>query len=252
MSVSIPSPARSIELSYESDMKYLNPEHMRDADSGEDVQESAFLLEARLAELRQHRAEVPDRNSAAVADLLIEEARLLIRLENLPEAWASARAAFDLHLAKENWQSAVEASEVMFAADQPESLAALGQGVWLAVTFPIDPALTVAMLDHIVEETPDDSDGAAVAAVAAHYIADLRAQGKERDELMFFTNNLIATVARRHSQVESQEAFNYWMEKLELNDPAKFLVRLRNVVDVLVQTDWWFDRDALRERLPVN
>ena len=233
-------------------MKYLNPEHMRDADSGEDVQESAFLLEARLAELRQHRAEIPDRSSAGVADLLLDEARLLIRLERMPEAWTSARAALDVYLAKENWQRAVEACEVMFAADQPESLAALGQGVWLAVTFPIDPALTVAMLDHIVEETPDDSDGAAVAAVAAHYIADLRAQGKERDELMFFTNNLIATVARRHSQVESQEAFNYWMEKLELNDPAKFLVRLRNVVDVLVQTDWWFDRDALRERLPVN
>lgn len=233
-------------------MKYLNTEHMRDADSGEDTQESAFLLEARLTELRQHRAEVQDRQSDAAAVLLLEEGRLLIRLEKMPEAWAAAREAFDIHLAHENWQGAVEACEVMFAADQPESLAALGQGVWLAVTFPIDPALTVAMLDHIVEETPDDSDGAAVAAVTAHYIADLRAQGKERDELMFFTNNLIATVARRHSKVESQEAFNYWMEKLELDDPAKFLVRLRNVVDVLVQTEWWFDRDALRERLPVN
>lgn len=233
-------------------MKYLNPEHMRDADSGEDVQESAFLLEARLKELRQHRQEIQDPKSEAYAGLLLEEGRLLIRLEKMPEAWAAARAAFDLYLAHENWQGAVEACEVLFGADQPESLAALGQGVWLAVTFPIDPALTVAMLDHIVEETPDDSDGAAVAAVAAHYVADLRAQGKERDELLFFTNNLIATVARRHSKVESQEAFNYWMEKLELNDPAKFLVRLRNVVDVLVQTEWWFDREALRERLPVN
>ena len=34
-------------------MKYLNEEHMRDADSGEDTQESAYLLESRLAELRQ-------------------------------------------------------------------------------------------------------------------------------------------------------------------------------------------------------
>jgi hypothetical protein len=233
-------------------MKYLNPDHMRDADSGEDVEESAYLLEARLKELRQHRQEVQDPHSDAYAGLLIEEGRLLVRLENMPEAWAAAREAFDIFLENENWQGAVEACDVMFAADQPDSLAALGQGVWLAVTFPIDPELTVAMLDHIIEETPDDSDGAAVAAVTAHYIVELRAQGRQRDDLLFFTNNLLATVARRHSQVESQEAFNYWMEKLELNDPGKFLVRLRNVVDVLTQEEWWFDREAVRSRLPVN
>lgn len=233
-------------------MKYLNPEHQRDADSAEDVEESSFLLEARLAEVRQHRNEVPDKQSVAYANLLLDEGRLLVRLEKMPEAWAVAREAFDLFLAREDWQGAVEACDVLFATDQPDSLAALGQGVWLAVTFPIDPELSVAMLDHIVEETPDDSDGAAVAAVAAHYIAELRAEGRKRDDLMMFTNNLLATVARRHSQVESQEAFSYWMGKLELNDPAKFLVRLRNVIDVLVQTEWWFDRDALRDRLPVN
>jgi len=233
-------------------MKYLKEDHMRDADSGEDVTESAYLLEARLAELRQHRAEVQDRNSAAYADLMLEEGRLLIRLEKMDEAWSAARAAFDIYLGQENWQGAVEASEVLYAADRPESLAALGQGIWLAVTFPIDAELTVAMLEHVVEETPDDSDGAAVAAVTAHYVADLRTEGKRRDDLVFYTNNLLGTVARRHSQVQSQESYDYWVKKLELHDPQLFLPRLRNVVDVLVQDEWWFDRDALRERLPVN
>jgi hypothetical protein len=69
---------------------------------------------------------------------------------------------------------------------------------------------------------------------------------------MFFANQILGQVARRHGGVDSQEAFDYWMEKLELKQPEKFLVRLRNVVDVLVQDDWWFDREALRERLPVN
>jgi hypothetical protein len=233
-------------------MKYLNPEHQRDADSGEDVEESSFLLEARLAGVRQHRNEIQDPQSPAYAHLLLDEARILVRLEKMTDAWQVARAAFDLFLNKEDWQGAVEVCEVLFATDQPDSLAALGQGVWLGVTFPIDPELSVAMLDHIVEETPDDSDGAAVAAVVAHYIADLRSQGRQRDDLLLFTNNLLATVARRHSQIESQDAFNFWMEKMELKEPAKFLVRLRNVIDVLVQTEWWFDRDALRDRLPVN
>ena len=40
------------------------------------------------------------------------------------------------------------------------------------------------------------------------------------------------------------------MERLELNDPDKFLVRLRNVVDVLVQDQWWIDREAIQAELP--
>lgn len=233
-------------------MKYLKQQHMRDADSGEDIEESAFLLEARLAELRQHRAEIQDADSEAVAELLLAEGRLLVRLEKMDEAWVTAREAFDLYLAKENWQGAAEACDVLYISDQPGSLAALGQGIWLAVTFPVDPELTVALLEHVVEETPDESDGAAVAAIVAHYVVDLRAEGRMRDDLSFFTNNLLATVARRHSNVQGQEAFDFWMKKLEFDDPAKFLVRLRNVLDVLVQEEWWFDRDALRARLPVN
>ena len=54
-------------------MKYLNPDNLRDADSGEDIEESAFLLEARLRELRQHRQEIQDPKTDAYAGLLIEE-----------------------------------------------------------------------------------------------------------------------------------------------------------------------------------
>lgn len=233
-------------------MKYLKQEHLRDIDSGEDLEESTFQIEARLAEVRRHLAEVQDKDSPACAALMLEEARLLIRLEKMTEAWDVARAAFDIFLAAENWLGAVEACDAMFACEQPDSLAALGQGIWLAVTFPVDPELTVAMLEHVVDETPDDSDGAAVAAVTAHYVAELRAEGRQRDDLMFFTSNLLGTVARRHSNVQNQQAFDFWINKLELNDPARFLVRLRNVLDVLVQENWWFDRDALRARLPVN
>ena len=52
--------------------------------------------------------------------------------------------------------------------------------------------------------------------------------------------------------MEGQEAFDLWMDRLELKEPEKFLIRLRNVVDVLVQDDWWFNREALQAELPVN
>ena len=38
----------------------------------------------------------------------------------------------------------------------------------------------------------------------------------------------------------------------DLGQPDRFLVRLRNIVDVLVQDDWWIDREAIHARLPDN
>jgi hypothetical protein len=102
----------------------------------------------------------------------------------------------------------------------------------------------------VIDETPDDADGAAVAATTALFIADVRARDRQRDDLMFFATQMLGMVARRHSGVDTPEQLEHWMERLELKEPEKFLVRLRNVVDVLVQDDWWFDRRALQDRLP--
>ena len=141
---------------------------------------------------------------------------------------------------------------MLFLADQPLSLPALGQGIWLAVTYPVDPELSVALLHRVVEETPPDADGAAVAAITAYYLVDLRAQEPQREHLLLYANQVLATVARRHSGVDGQEAFNRWIQDMELADPAQFLPRLRNVVDVLVQDDWWIDRAELQAKLPAD
>ena len=234
-------------------MKYLKTDIARmDMDSGEDTQESLVLLENQVAGSRERLAALaPDAGPEARAIILTEIAGALIRLEKQKEAWAAAREAFDLGVATEAWEAAIQALEAMFLCEQPESLAALGQALWLAVTFPVDPELTVAMLQHVIDETPPDADGAAVAATVAHYVADMRMPpGKERENLLFYTNQMLATVARRHGDVQDQTAFDHWFKRLELDDPAKFLVRLRNVVDVLVQDHWWIDRDALHAKLP--
>jgi hypothetical protein len=147
---------------------------------------------------------------------------------------------------------AVDACDVLFQAEQRDSLAALGQGIWLAVTCPIDPELSIELLGHVIDETPDDADGAAVAATTALFLADVRATGRHRDDLMFFATQLLGTVAQRHSGVRNPEELDRWMDRLELKEPEKFLVRLRNVVDVLVQDDWWFDRDTFQHRLPLG
>jgi len=225
-----------------------------DADDADDQKEPTHLLEMQVEDLRRQLIELPaGYEPTQRADLLLALGRVLLRLEKMADAWDAAREAFDLYKEVENWEGAVQCCDVLFAADQPQSLAALGQGIWLAVTFPVDPELTVAMLQHVIDETPPESQGAAVAATAAHYVVDLRApEGKERENLLFYTNQMLATVARRQANVHDQAAFDRWFKKLELDDPARFLPRLRNVVDVLVQEDWWFDREALTAKLPVQ
>ncbi len=223
-----------------------------DAESAEDAVRSTVLLEQKIEAILDRVRELPADAAEERASLQVDAAALLLDLERGKESWDLARSALEPLLARQQWEQAAQACLVMFQADQPESMAALGHAIWLSVTFPVDPELTVAVMQQVVDETPDDSDGAAVAAVVAHYVADLRTEGKQRDDLLFFTNNLIGTVARRHSDVSTQEKFDAWFERLELNDPEKFLVRLRNIVDVMVQDDWWLDRDALQAQLPTN
>jgi hypothetical protein len=240
-------------------MKYIPLKYIKEdpavgnADSSEDAKESTGVLERLVAGLREQIAELsPQAETLRRADLLLQLGRALVRLEKRPEAWAAAREAFDLYMAEQAWEGAAQACDILFLSDQPQSLAALGQGIWLAVTYPVDPELSVALLQHVVDETPPDADGAAVAAVMAYYLADLRAREPQREHLLIYANQVLATVARRHSGVEGQQDFEKWIEDMELNDPARFLPRLRNIVDVLVQDDWWFDREALQSALPVD
>ncbi len=208
-------------------------------------------LEKQLALFRQHLEALPatasDMDRARI-ELDIAETELA--LERKEAAWARARQAFDVFLAHQAWQEAVETCNVLFQTEQPASLAALGMGVWLGVTFPIEPDTTVAMLQHIIDETPPDADGAAVAAITAHYIADIRSPEDRHESLTFLTQNLLGQVAKRHSNVMTQEQLDAWLDRLELRDPQIFLPRLAKVVDVLVGDQWWFDRDALRATLP--
>jgi len=230
-------------------MKYLNVNpSMQGAEDSGDIQIATELLENKLVEIEKKLAQVSDTQKRA--ELFIDYGRTCLELQKNFEAWQAGQEAFQLFVPTEDWDGAVLACNVMFSAEQPDSLVALGNGVWLAVTFPVEPELSVVMLEHIVDETPDESDGAAVAAAAAHYIVDLRAKDKERENLLFFTNQLLATVARRHSNVENQADFQAWFDKLELNSPEDFLGRLGQVLNIMVQDDWWVDRDAMRAKLP--
>ena len=205
-------------------------------------------LEQKQQALEALPDDAPDIDRARL-NLDIAEAKVGITRGD--EAWDLARAALDTFIENECWQEAVEACDVLYQTGQPASLAALAHGVWLAVTYPIDPQLSINMLGYVVDETPSDADGAAVAAITAHYIADIRADEKQRESLMFLTNEMVANVARAHSKVEDQEGLSAWMERLRLHDPADFLPKLALVIGAIVPADeWWFDRDALRARLP--
>ena len=87
----------------------------------------------------------------------------------------------------------------------------------VGVTFPIDPDLSVAMLQHLIDESPDRSDGAAVAAATAGYLVELRAQGKQKEELQFFTRQMLGQVAgitaRWKNRRYSISGWSAWVER---------------------------------------
>lgn len=235
---------------------YIDPDKLEDIAAGslhKELGEQA-QLEGLLPELEKKLSQLPEQAPVLErAGLLLETARIHQLLERGEQAWPLARSAFELFSNEQAWEDAADACDVLYQSDQPDSLAALANGIWLGVTFPIDPEISVHLLSHVVDDTPDDADGAAVAAVSALYLAEARAQeGAEKERLVFFSNQLLGKVARRHSGVENQQQFAFWIEKLELNDPDKFLVRLRNVIDVLAQDDWWIDREAIHQQLDAS
>jgi hypothetical protein len=219
---------------------------------GSDPAASAEFIQNYIAEKEQELAALPaDATEVDKARLNLDIAEAKVGITRGDEAWEMARAALDVFLANECWQEAVEACDVLYQSGQPASLIALGHGVWLAVTYPIDPQLTINMLGYVIDETPAQADGAAVAAITAHYIADMRAKEEQRESLTFLTNEMVANVAREHSKVEDQEGLSAWMERLQLHDLADFLPKLALVIGAIVPPDdWWFDRDELRDKLP--
>lgn len=207
-------------------------------------------MRRRLAEMLQQLEALSNAEPLPRARLQLDIAELLNALERRREAWDIAREAFVTAMRQESWQDAVEACDVLFQAQQEDSMAVLGMGIWLAITFPVDPELTAAMLIHLVDETPDASDAGALAAITARYVVDLRADDDKHENLSFLVDNLIAMVAKRHGNVQDQAAMDRWLKRLELRDPQVFLPRLAEVVNALVGDKWWFDRDALRGKLP--
>lgn len=234
-------------------MKYLETEQLSEAECSNDAMKSSELLELKLNELRQSLHDGVNMSATQRAKVLLDSGYILVDLERKDEAWQVAQEAFRLAVSAESWTQAVEACDVMYQAEQEESLKAMVHGIWLGVTYPIDPELTVAMLHHLTQETPDNSDGGAVAAAVACYVVDIRADGKQRSDLQFFTSQMLGQVARRHSQVDNQELFDFWVERMQLADPGLFIPRLGKILDVVVPAgEWWFDRDELRNKIPVE
>ena len=223
------------------------------AESGEDAVLSKAAVQSRLDKIEDQILQIkssPSPDQIKLALLNKDAAWRLLELEEYIASWDRARTQFDILFQAQQWEDTIELCDILFQCNQPESLTALGQGVWLSVTFPIDPTFTIAMLQHVIDETSDDADGAAVAAATAVYVYDLRKDLAKNSDSYVDAMQMLTTVGRRHGNAHDQLAFDQWIKKMELDIPEKFLTRLRNVIDVLVQDQWWFDRDKVQATLP--
>ncbi len=222
------------------------------AECQEDARVSQEALERRASQLAARIGGLDPQQGDERARLLAELARVEVELSRGPAAWNHAREAFDHHVARQDWEAAVMACDILFASGEPDALVALGHGLWLAITYPVDPEVTLRQLTHVIEDTPEDSDGAAVAAAVAAYVVELRAGEAVGGELTLAVGRMLGDVARRHGGTRTPGEYDAWFRRLELDRPEKFLVRMRNVIDVLVQDQWWIDRAALQAALPME
>ncbi|MBW5290300.1 MAG: hypothetical protein Rsou_1574 [Candidatus Ruthia sp. Asou_11_S2] len=228
--------------------KYLNKEQIFDAEGGEDLYANEEQLQSRLDYFeKQIQAQTEDTLAEEQIKNLLEIGRIQVERYKGSDAWEKAFSAFDIARDNELWELAVEACDVMFLSEGPDALKALGHALWLGVTFPIDPELTVAMLQHLVEESPKEADTRAIAAATAHYITSMRC-GVD-DDLTFFASQMMASVADEHSHVTDQSTFDLWRKTLQLDKPKVFLKKLSGAVDQLVADDWWVDRDKIKAKL---
>jgi len=201
----------------------------------------------------QHFRALPENcNSLEKAKLQLDIAECHLGLDQQQQAHDWANQSFQPFIEHDEWQFAVDACDVIYNSNQDDSLFALGNGIWLAVTFPIDASLSVQMLHHVVDETPDDSDGAAVAAMLAHYLAETRSNDKEHENLTFLTNQIISQVAKRHRNIEDEATLQTWIKMYELDEIEKLLPKMALILDTIVGDNWWYDRDEIRSRLPVH
>jgi len=216
-----------------------------------DAKESQEFLHKKVSELGNQLAKFNSSDvSIECADILLELANAELGIASMENVWSHAKRAFEIYLNEEQWEQAVECCDLLYQTELPSSITALGHGVWLAVTFPISVQHTINMLNYIINETQDNADGAALAAIVAHFIVDMRCEKEEKENLRFITMNMISKVAKRHSNVETQTGLDVWMEKLELLDPDIFLPRFGLVVGAIVGENWWYDRDELRAKIP--
>lgn len=217
-----------------------------------DAKESREFLARQVDELTQRLNNLPSVvKPVDRAEVLLELANAELGMTLMSDVWNHARQALDISVAQQEWQMAIEACDLLYQTELPSSIIALGHGAWLSVSYPVAPEYTINMMNYIINETTDDADGAALAAVTALFIVDHRSEGKKHDDLKVLAMNMITRVAARHSKVETQTGLNVWMEKLQLLDPDIFLPRMGLVIGAIVGEDnWWFDRDELRAKIP--
>ncbi len=218
-----------------------------------EVTPQEHTLQQDLESHMQHYHALPgDCDALEKAKLQLDIAECHLGLDQQQQAHDWAKKSFQTFIDREQWQLAVDACDILYNSNQDDALIALGNGIWLAVTFPIDPTVSVQMLHHIVDETPDDSDGAAVAAMLAHYLAETRASDKDHENLTFLTNQIISQVAKRHRGIEDEQTVQTWIKMYELDDIEKLLPKMALILDTIVEDNWWYDKEQIRSRLPVN
>lgn len=179
---------------------------------------------------------------------LLALCRVLLELREYPEAFLQARLLLGQSIEQGDPDAAAAACLAMYESGQEESISALGHAVWLVVACPVNPEQVLQAMRSLVEETPENSDGAAVAAMLGYFLVEKRSLGGNRERHVFLARQLVAEVAKRHRGITDEETIGVWVQMYDLDDVDLLLERLKRILAAIIP-QWWFDREDFLQRL---
>ncbi|MEO5376394.1 MAG: hypothetical protein H7832_01210 [Magnetococcus sp. DMHC-6] len=166
------------------------------------------------------------------------------------EQWRQDRQAVILFSQNGQWEEALNRLKTLSTKYRNHHLySALAQRVWVALKWQVPASEAVLALFHLLNTLGAKHELAGPLAALAHLLAKHRTPNHPDRELALGQAQQMFSLICHHQLIESDEAFQAWVQENQLDQPDFYIPQIMNGLEVMVGEDWWIDREALQKSL---
>ncbi|MBF0284751.1 MAG: hypothetical protein HQL51_09860 [Magnetococcales bacterium] len=168
------------------------------------------------------------------------------------EDWELNREELKRHNQAHKWGEVLRVLYYLSNKDgHPDVHKALAQAAWMALKWDAPtPEATVILYNLLVTIGPRHRAAGALSSLANLLVklrgprhADPELAHAQALQMLRFTSNAQGV------EPDNQEAFLQWVADHQLNDPEVIIPPVFELIDALVQGDWWIDREAVQQEM---